>query len=85
MKKLSCLFMTLALFSGVSLAQVQASADELNKRNLQINRHCTGIVQARLNYAKLPSAERASRDREFSEVIEDCYRRYMVEHGAAAR
>lgn len=85
MKKQCYLFVPLVLFSSVALAQVQASADELNKRNLQINRHCTGIVQARLNYAKLPSAERASRDREYSEVIEDCYRRYMVEHGTAAR
>lgn len=78
MKKNLMLASMLSLFAVGVLAQESGQPGDINKRNQQISRHCIGIVQNRLDYKKLPAADRASRDRANSAQIEECYQRYAL-------
>lgn len=78
MAKYGLAVITLAVLAGQAMAQAGASGDEVNRRNTQIARHCTGIVQAKFNYAKFASAEKASQDRAHSNEIEACYRAHAI-------
>jgi hypothetical protein len=78
MTKSAILMLLLGGWVALATAQETSSRDEVQRRNAQINRHCSGIVQAKFDYAKLPSAEKASRDRSHSAEIEACYRSFAI-------
>lgn len=69
--------------SGMAVAATTASDKEINNRNFKITKLCTRMVQERFDYAGLPSAERAAKDREHGSAIDQCYRANAIAAASA--
>jgi hypothetical protein len=78
MTKQWLLALSLGSLAAMAWAQTVAAADDIPRRNAQINRLCKSIVQTRFNYANLAQAERESADRSHSVDIEACYRSNVI-------
>ncbi|MBV8047756.1 MAG: hypothetical protein JO171_11415 [Paludibacterium sp.] len=70
----------LSLAAGAAAASETADT-KINKRNTQIDRGCTMIIEARQGYQDRPSAERSAMNRkpENSSKIDECVNRYRIQ------